>query len=287
MRVTTWCVRVRVEPSAPYVTETKQGLSGARRSTERHSVASMSTSPGGKNSKETFIAAASDGRSTCEPAACRSSRGTRSATGPLCSRHGNGGQHVLAVGLDRAHALAGKACIPEEPAQPRERMLHHPLARALERVVALEEEETAAACERVAAGGEQPPECVIGCTQPIEEYGIEGAPEPGEVSRPEHLAAGGEQDAAVKTRSLTERPRSLGRAAGVREDGALRAQARCGLDQLRVIGADEQDRACRGHRLGGFDEAPERPTQARCGRHRRTRGIASQRLRPLAVTHKE
>src|SRR5581483_9358015 len=131
-------------------------------------------------------------------------RACRAARSP-CSGHRDRGQHVLAIGLDGAHALAGKACIAEKPAKTRERMLHHPLPRILERVVALEEQQAPTGRKRFPAGCEQSPECLIGCTQPIEEHGIECAPEPGEVSRPERLAADGEEDAAVKARSLAER----------------------------------------------------------------------------------
>ncbi|MDZ7631464.1 MAG: hypothetical protein U5K74_08985 [Gemmatimonadaceae bacterium] len=53
IRRTVACVRSRVDPPAPYVTETKLGLSGARRSTARHSCASISSVFGGKNSNET------------------------------------------------------------------------------------------------------------------------------------------------------------------------------------------------------------------------------------------
>jgi hypothetical protein len=54
-RETVEWVRSRVEPPAPYVTETKLGLSGASRSIEAHRVASISGVLGGKNSKETRI----------------------------------------------------------------------------------------------------------------------------------------------------------------------------------------------------------------------------------------
>src|SRR5690606_24289934 len=57
--VTMLCVRVRVEPSAPYVTETNRGCKGRSRSIDRHSVCSIASSFGGKNSKETV------GRTRC------------------------------------------------------------------------------------------------------------------------------------------------------------------------------------------------------------------------------
>src|ERR1700722_2548881 len=53
MRSTHAWVRVRVEPSAPYVTDTKFGCRGARRCTASHSCCPMGSSLGGKNSKDT------------------------------------------------------------------------------------------------------------------------------------------------------------------------------------------------------------------------------------------
>ena len=45
-------VRSRVEPPAPYVTETYEGLSGSRRRSVRESTFSISSSRGGENSNE-------------------------------------------------------------------------------------------------------------------------------------------------------------------------------------------------------------------------------------------
>src|SRR5215203_2260195 len=53
IRATVLCVRSRVVLTEPEATETKFGLSGARRSTEAQSVASISGVFGGKNSNET------------------------------------------------------------------------------------------------------------------------------------------------------------------------------------------------------------------------------------------
>ncbi len=52
MRETVACVRSRVDPPAPYVTDTNDGDSGARRSIERQSVCSISSVFGGKNSND-------------------------------------------------------------------------------------------------------------------------------------------------------------------------------------------------------------------------------------------
>jgi hypothetical protein len=77
-----------VEPSAPYVTETKRGASGARRSIELHSVASIGASVGGKNSNDTAIGVLLM-RAPC--GACGLERRPRDRR-----------DHVLAVGLERA-----------------------------------------------------------------------------------------------------------------------------------------------------------------------------------------
>src|SRR6516165_11717412 len=53
IRFTVVWVRSRVEPPAPYVTETKLGCSGASRVIDSQSVRSISSVFGGKNSKET------------------------------------------------------------------------------------------------------------------------------------------------------------------------------------------------------------------------------------------
>src|SRR5579863_1227165 len=202
MRVTSWCVRARVEPSAPYVTETKCGASGARRCTERHSVASISTSAGGKNSNETFIADASwaaERRARREPLSnpCAPSRHARRAARPLLAQHRHRGQDMLAVSLDGAHALASQARLAEESAQPPDRMLHHPRAGSLERVVALEEQETTAGREHAPRRCEQPAEGRIGGVQPVEEHGIESPSEPRYIPRPEWLAARDQENARV------------------------------------------------------------------------------------------
>ena len=42
---------------------------------------------------------------------CRGCRAVRACT----ARDGHGGQHVLTVGFDGAHALADEACLAEEP----------------------------------------------------------------------------------------------------------------------------------------------------------------------------
>src|ERR1700688_1848603 len=60
MRRTVRCVRSRVLPPAPYVTDTKRGASGSRRLTARHSVSSLSGGFGGKNSNETTNGLGSD-----------------------------------------------------------------------------------------------------------------------------------------------------------------------------------------------------------------------------------
>src|ERR1019366_8779767 len=54
MRWTVLCVRSRVLPPAPYVTETNFGASGSSRFTARQSDSSISAVFGGKNSKETL-----------------------------------------------------------------------------------------------------------------------------------------------------------------------------------------------------------------------------------------
>src|SRR5580704_12511523 len=56
IRITKSCVLERVEPSAPYVTETNLGRSGARRRTADHSWSAIAASLGGKNSKDTVTA---------------------------------------------------------------------------------------------------------------------------------------------------------------------------------------------------------------------------------------
>src|SRR6185437_14427627 len=53
MRLTVAWVRSRVEPPAPYVTETKDGASGSSRRIAVHSDASASSVLGGENSNET------------------------------------------------------------------------------------------------------------------------------------------------------------------------------------------------------------------------------------------
>src|ERR1700730_6023423 len=55
IRATVAWVRSRVEPPAPYVTETKLGPSGASRLISSQRVASIASLAGGKNSKETEI----------------------------------------------------------------------------------------------------------------------------------------------------------------------------------------------------------------------------------------
>src|SRR5579883_3501126 len=213
MRVTSWCVRVRVEPSAPYVTDTNRGARGARRSTERHSVASTAASPGGKNSKDTFIARASwfipvrRSRSTDASLlpSCRARRPAR----PVRRQHGHRGQHVLAIGLDGTHALARQAGLAEDPAQPGERMLHHPLAGALEGVVTLEEQDASRGRECASARCEQRAERLVGSTQTVEQDDIESASEASEVTWPERIATCGEEHAAAQAPALSGCPRKL------------------------------------------------------------------------------
>src|SRR6185312_586475 len=274
MRVTSWWVRVRVEPSAPYVTETKHGASGARRSTERHSVASISTSAGGKNSKETFMFAL---------ALRRADRAAR----PLRGQDRHRGQDVLAIGFDGTHALAGEAGLAEEPAQPRERVLHHAITRALERVIALEEEQPPIGRERVPARGEQRAQCLIGRVEPVEDHSREGATEAREIPRPQRTTPRGEEDAATKASALSRRARDLGGSAGVSQDGALRPHAGRGLDQLRMVGSDEQHRAGRGDGLGRFHEAAQLSAQARCRWCTRMQPLIPLRSRPLAVASEQ
>src|SRR5215469_400833 len=128
MRLTTLCVRSRVDPSAPYVTETKPGASGASRCSERHRVDSIAASAGGKNSKDTRMGAVTRSpRSTCSLAAVRG----RSA--------GDRREHVLTIGLDGTQPVAEKAGRAEQPPQTRQRVLDDPVAGTFERFVPLEQ----------------------------------------------------------------------------------------------------------------------------------------------------
>src|SRR5678815_2103835 len=124
MRVTMLCVRVRVEPSAPYVTETNRGCNGVRRCTDSHSVCSICSSFGGKNSNETV------GRPRRRVPALPM-RSLSWSTDILGSSGGNcrlrrpprqGDQQMCIFGVDWMHALAFQTCAGEPLAQRGDRV---------------------------------------------------------------------------------------------------------------------------------------------------------------------
>src|SRR5690606_18885233 len=183
--VTMLCVRVRVEPSAPYVTETNRGCKGRSRSIDRHSVCSIASSFGGKNSKETV------GRTRCLATALpiRSFSCSIDMVAPWsvplfihsCGGEGSGcsnrARHALAdcdyqvrsLGVDRVDASTREAAANEPLAQHVDGIRMNRLMKCIE---VFDEDEPSFGFQRTRDFRERHERSVRGREQPIQRHGV-------------------------------------------------------------------------------------------------------------------
>ena len=99
-------------------------------------------------------------------------------------------------GLDGPNALAAEAGLGQTPAQPRNRMFHHALMRALQSLVRLEQPQPSRAREHSPPRGKQSGQCIRRSREVIEQHEIESPSESLQIPRPEGIGPCGQQDAA-------------------------------------------------------------------------------------------
>ena len=171
---------------------------------------------------------------------------------------------MCAVGLDRTDALALEAGVAEQAAQPRQRVLHHACAGALERVVAFEHPQVPARGQRVPCLGEQARQGGT-CGRMIEQHQAESRAGACEVVLVRAGSIARLQDAAGEPAPLGVGAGALRRAARMRERGAGVSGAGSGLEQLGMIDPDQQHRALRLAQARRTQQLGQRATEARLG----------------------